>query len=115
MQKAASGGDESYAGVRLTVVRSAASALRRDGRALVPLDLVPSILRQKDRLAVHGSVLGGGIAPLLERLAFDDDAVRLTFAGSIQEVVCNPEIKICIFSVVKPIAQAFLSQIKEEF
>ncbi len=39
----------------------------------------------------------------------------ITFAGAIQEVVRNPNIKIAIFSVVKPIAVAFLSQIKEEF
>lgn len=39
----------------------------------------------------------------------------ITTAGGIQEVLVDPEIKIAIFSVVKPIAQAFLSQIKEEF
>lgn len=39
----------------------------------------------------------------------------ITFAGAIQEILCDPEIKIAIFSVVKPIAAAFLSQIKEEF
>jgi hypothetical protein len=39
----------------------------------------------------------------------------ITLAGAIQEIVVNPEIKIAIFSVVKPIAAAFLSQIKEEF
>jgi phage terminase large subunit-like protein len=39
----------------------------------------------------------------------------ITFAGSIQEIMCDPEITIAIFSVVKPIAQAFLRQIKEEF
>lgn len=39
----------------------------------------------------------------------------ITFAGLIQEILCNPEIKIAIFSVVKDIARAFLSQIKEEF
>jgi hypothetical protein len=38
----------------------------------------------------------------------------ITFAGTIQEVLCDPEIKVCIFSVVKPISQAFLKQIKEE-
>src|SRR6202030_1243221 len=38
----------------------------------------------------------------------------ITFAGAIQEVMCDPEITIAIFSVVKPIAQAFLRQIKEE-
>lgn len=38
-----------------------------------------------------------------------------TFAGSIQEILCDPEIKIAIFSAVKPISQEFLGQIKEEF
>ena len=39
----------------------------------------------------------------------------ITFAGAIQEILCDPEITIAIFSVVKPIAAAFLSQIKGEF
>ena len=39
----------------------------------------------------------------------------ITFAGAIQEVMCDPEITIAIFSVIKPIAEAFLNQIKEEF
>jgi phage terminase large subunit-like protein len=39
----------------------------------------------------------------------------ITFAGAIQEVMCDPEITIAIFSVIKPIAAAFLNQIKEEF
>jgi hypothetical protein len=39
----------------------------------------------------------------------------ITFAGVIQEVMCNPEIKVSVFSVVKAIAEAFLNQIKEEF
>lgn len=39
----------------------------------------------------------------------------ITFAGAIQEIMCDPEITIAIFSAVKPIAQEFLSQIKEEF
>jgi hypothetical protein len=39
----------------------------------------------------------------------------ITFAGAIREVLCNPEITIAIFSVVKPIAHAFLAQIKGEF
>ena len=38
----------------------------------------------------------------------------ITFAGIIQEVMCDPEITIAIFSVTKPIAQGFLSQIKDE-
>ncbi len=39
----------------------------------------------------------------------------ITFAGAIQEIVCDPNIKIVIFSAIKPIAQEFLSQLKEEF
>ena len=39
----------------------------------------------------------------------------ITFAGNIQDILINAEIKIAIFSVTKPIAQAFLGQIKEEF
>jgi hypothetical protein len=39
----------------------------------------------------------------------------ITFAGVIQEILCNPNIKVAIFSAVKPIAQEFLSQIKDEF
>jgi hypothetical protein len=38
----------------------------------------------------------------------------ITFAGIIQEVMRDPEITIAIFSVTKPIAQGFLSQIKDE-
>lgn len=37
-----------------------------------------------------------------------------TFAGSIQEIIRDPEITICIFSYTKPIAAKFLSQIKKE-
>ena len=39
----------------------------------------------------------------------------ITFAGSIQEVLNNPEITIGIFSFTKPIAKSFLRQIKREF
>lgn len=39
----------------------------------------------------------------------------ITFAGAIQEILKNPEITICIFSFNKPIARAFLRQIKYEF
>jgi hypothetical protein len=46
---------------------------------------------------------------------FHYKSTLITFAGSIQEVIRNPEIKIAIFSAVKPIAAAFLSQIKGEF
>ena len=37
-----------------------------------------------------------------------------TFAGSIQETLIDPEIRICIFSNTKNIARPFLKQIKEE-
>ena len=37
-----------------------------------------------------------------------------TFAGLIQEILCDPEIRICILSATKDIARAFLVQIQEE-
>lgn len=39
----------------------------------------------------------------------------ITFAGSIQEILIDPNIKIAIFSVSKGIARAFLTQIMQEF
>jgi hypothetical protein len=39
----------------------------------------------------------------------------ITFGGNIQDIVCDPEIKIAIFSATKQIAWEFLGQIKEEF
>jgi hypothetical protein len=39
----------------------------------------------------------------------------ITFAGIIQEVLCNPEITIGIFSHTKSTAEKFLLQIKQEF
>lgn len=38
-----------------------------------------------------------------------------TFAGSIQEILCDPDVTIGIFSATKDIATPFLNQIKEEF
>lgn len=38
----------------------------------------------------------------------------ITFAGSIQEIIRDPEITIGIFSHTRPIAKAFLDQIKQE-
>jgi hypothetical protein len=39
----------------------------------------------------------------------------ITVAGTIQEVMCNPEVTIAIFSATKPLARAILGQIKYEF
>lgn len=39
----------------------------------------------------------------------------ITFAGVIQEILKDPEVTVGIFSHTKPIAKAFLSQIKREF
>src|SRR5258705_11797676 len=38
----------------------------------------------------------------------------ITFTGIIQEVICDPDITVCIFSHTKDIARAFLEQIKTE-
>lgn len=38
----------------------------------------------------------------------------ITFAGSIQEILCDPEITIAIFAVTQNIASPFLEQIKDE-
>ena len=46
---------------------------------------------------------------------FDYKSTIIAFGGAIQEVLCNPEINIAIFSATKPIAEAFLKQIKEDF
>jgi hypothetical protein len=39
----------------------------------------------------------------------------ITFAGVIQEILCDPEIRVGIFSHTKEMAQAFVDQIKREF
>jgi hypothetical protein len=39
----------------------------------------------------------------------------ITTGGIIQEIICDPEVTIAIFSVTKPLAQEFLAQIKNEF
>jgi hypothetical protein len=39
----------------------------------------------------------------------------ITFAGVIQEVLVDPDLTVAIFSHTKPIAKAFLEQIKREF
>ena len=39
----------------------------------------------------------------------------ITIAGTIQDVLCDPETTIAIFSVTKPLAQEILSAIKSEF
>jgi hypothetical protein len=39
----------------------------------------------------------------------------ITFAGTLQDIFCNPELTTAIFSVTKPLAQEFLAQIKNEF
>jgi hypothetical protein len=39
----------------------------------------------------------------------------ITFAGTVQEILIDPEIRVCIFSNNKAIAHPFVAQIKEEF
>lgn len=42
-------------------------------------------------------------------------SLLITYAGSIQEILNNPEITIGLFSHVRPVAKAFLKQIKHDF
>jgi phage terminase large subunit-like protein len=46
---------------------------------------------------------------------FHFKSTSITTTGAIQEVLCDPEITIAIFSVIKPTAVEFLSQVKNEF
>lgn len=73
---------------------------------VVPVPSVPCSCIQVDR--PDGQYLVG------EHCIATHNSTIITFGGAIQEVLCDPEIKISIFSVVKPIAQEFLSQIKQE-
>lgn len=45
---------------------------------------------------------------------FHYKSTLITFAGIIQEILCDPELPVCIFSHTKDIARAFLEQIKQE-
>ena len=71
-----------------------------------PVETVPTNCIQVD--AKDGMYLCG------EELIPTHNSTIITFAGGIQEIVCDPEITIVIFSAVRPIAQEFLAQIKEE-
>lgn len=42
-------------------------------------------------------------------------STTITFAKTIQDILCDPEITVGIFSHTRPIAKAFLEQIKREF
>lgn len=46
---------------------------------------------------------------------FHGKSSTITFAGIIQEILCDPEIRVCIFANTADIAVPFLKQIKEEF
>src|SRR5580704_9387369 len=86
-------------------------------RSLFPADRLARAPGRRTPLAVRPQPRGRARPGRLYRSvgAVPYKSTIITFAGAIREVLCNPEITIAIFSVVKPIAQAFLAQIKGEF
>ena len=48
-------------------------------------------------------------------MLFRSNSTIITFAGIIQAILCDPDVTVGIFSHTKPIAKAFLAQIKREF
>src|ERR1700736_1901784 len=93
----------------LTVDRRPCAA--RLQRSLFPADRLARAPGRRTPLAVRPLPRGRARPGRLYRsVRFHYKSTIITFAGAIREVLCNPEITIAIFSVVKPIAQAFLSR-----
>src|ERR1700736_2781962 len=102
-------------GKTLTVDRRTCAA--RLQRSLFPADRLARAPGRTTPLAVRSLPRGRARPGRLHRSvgSLPLKSSIITFAGAIQEVMCDPEITIAIFSVIKPIAEAFLNQIKEEF
>lgn len=64
--------------------------------------------------ACYDIQVGGEQAFIAEHIVTHNSTI-ITFAGVLQEILRNPEITIAIFSHTRPIAKAFLVQIKQEF
>lgn len=90
--------------------RATVGDCRRSGRHAIvsvePVESVPCSCVQVDR--------PDGLYLIGRHYVPTHNSTIITFGGALQEIVCDPEVKIAIFSVTKPIAQAFLKQIKEE-
>jgi LAGLIDADG-like domain len=74
--------------------------------AIEPMDSVPCSCIQVDR--------SDGLYLTTEHCIPTHNSTIITFAGIIQEILCDPEMTVCIFSHTKDIARAFLEQIKTE-
>lgn len=92
-------------------VRATSGAVRRSSRHMIvsvePVERRPCNCIQVER--------ADGLYVIGSHYVTTHNSTSITFAGVIQEILCDPEIRVCIFSNTSKTASPFLKQIKEEF